>query len=798
LRIAIVKDPLVPEARYGAARLFAVGLVLVILAPLFWMLTEQRSAQGPDGYENADLYQRIYPTFDFAFGRLREGSLPLWNSQQMCGTPLHTDPRLGLWSPLNIPFLGLETGRGLAVNAYLCLALMGFGTTLTLRALGAGYIAALFGGIVFAFSGAAAGVMSRPGEAGTLAWAPWLIWAAVEHGNRFRFSSSLPVALILGLMGVSGSYGLAVVFGAFAMALLLYLSFFPLGYGVPGLGRRLATLLAVPLLAAGLSAVQWLPALLWAIRSEGVADAIWNLRPAALAPVILRDLASHLLITTPSSLPRLAYIGIAALPLIPVALLHRDARRVVIFLVLTLPVVWLLWVIGKDGMPFQFPANGFIFVATMCAALLAALGFDRLFLATERRGFILHAPPVLLALTGVVLLFFVVPGGARGYLMSLAAAIFIFFLLRRRWAAAACGLAIAVLQFIDLSAANTNRFRHPFMNAPACYQRYSDALDTAREQALGARALVSATPLDWGLVGNIGMVASLRTVNGYAMPMSYEQALWWQALTGGNGEFVWPDATAITPGAQQPALLNYMAARAFVVAPDGPMAAGQWAGPGPPLREVRTEGEGRVLVNDQALPRAYWTPGVRIAADPREAITMLSDSDFDADRLCVIDRSTPGVQRLGGEITALEQQGETLPALTRADGACQVEEISPERITIRVTAPELGVVVLADTYAPGWTATVDGAGQVILRANGIFRAVPVPPGEHVVTFVYRPVPFYAGATVTALTLTIFAIFAVLSMGRLFFGPSAKPPQSKRPAMTPAKETSSIQPFKRED
>jgi hypothetical protein len=93
---------------------------------------------------------------------------------------------------------------------------------------------------------------------------------------------------------------------------------------------------------------------------------------------------------------------------------------------------------------------------------------------------------------------------------------------------------------------------------------------------------------------------------------------------------------------------------------------------------------------------------------------------------------------------------------------------------------------------------VDGAGQVILRANGIFRAVPVPPGEHVVTFVYRPVPFYAGATVTALTLTIFAIFAVLSMGRLFFGPSAKPPQSKRPAMTPAKETSSIQPFKRED
>jgi len=47
-------------------------------------------------------------------------------------------------------------------------------------------------------------------------------------------------------------------------------------------------------------------------------------------------------------------------------------------------------------------------------------------------------------------------------------------------------------------------------------------------------------------------------------------------------------------------------------------------------------------------------------------------------------------------------------------------------------------VVLNDVWHPWWFAEVDGTPVPLLRANGIFRAVAVPAGEHEVRFVFRP------------------------------------------------------------
>jgi uncharacterized membrane protein YfhO len=59
-------------------------------------------------------------------------------------------------------------------------------------------------------------------------------------------------------------------------------------------------------------------------------------------------------------------------------------------------------------------------------------------------------------------------------------------------------------------------------------------------------------------------------------------------------------------------------------------------------------------------------------------------------------------------------------------------------IEIEADAPGGGFVVLNDVWHPWWRATVDGKPADILKANVVFRAVVVPPGQHAVRFTFHP------------------------------------------------------------
>jgi hypothetical protein len=83
------------------------------------------------------------------------------------------------------------------------------------------------------------------------------------------------------------------------------------------------------------------------------------------------------------------------------------------------------------------------------------------------------------------------------------------------------------------------------------------------------------------------------------------------------------------------------------------------------------------------------------------------------------------------------------PALTACDrgsapGSVTIEEHSDPHWFLRADLERPGLLVLAETWYPGWHATVDGVEAPILRADLTLRAVALPAGAHEVVFTYHP------------------------------------------------------------
>jgi hypothetical protein len=146
-----------------------------------------------------------------------------------------------------------------------------------------------------------------------------------------------------------------------------------------------------------------------------------------------------------------------------------------------------------------------------------------------------------------------------------------------------------------------------------------------------------------------------------------------------------------------------------------------------------------------ALGRAWIVPEAR-GVDPDDTLEALTDPTFDPSTEVLLER---GVAGQPGD----PQEGVSVDGLVLQD--------SPNCVTIRATADAPGYLVLADTWYPGWQATVDGEPAAMMRANHAFRAVQLEAGEHEIEMLYRPRLVLVGGVTTliALVLLIFGMFA---------------------------------------
>ena len=159
-----------------------------------------------------------------------------------------------------------------------------------------------------------------------------------------------------------------------------------------------------------------------------------------------------------------------------------------------------------------------------------------------------------------------------------------------------------------------------------------------------------------------------------------------------------------------------------------------------PLAEV-SHWEGMKLVEcDPSATRVFVTTTGRIGADPNWQRAALFDTASGDSELRL-----PWLPDVAGIAGAPE------PADAR------IIEDGANDVTLEAALPAEGFVVLRDSFDPSWRATVDGAPAQVVRANGLYRAVRVPAGRHVIRFRYRPLALGVGLTISGMTALALGI-----------------------------------------
>jgi hypothetical protein len=153
-----------------------------------------------------------------------------------------------------------------------------------------------------------------------------------------------------------------------------------------------------------------------------------------------------------------------------------------------------------------------------------------------------------------------------------------------------------------------------------------------------------------------------------------------------------------------------------------------------------------VYENTSVIPRAFLVNDIRPADDMEGALDVMSGASFDP-----------------ADAAAVEGAPEDLLATTDPSAAIEsdvtIESYSDQKVTVRVTTDKPALLVLTDTYYPGWHVKIDGHDATIYPTDVAFRGVFVPEGEHTVEFTYAPASFRTGVAIALLSVLALAGYA---------------------------------------
>ncbi len=686
----------------------------------------------PHNPQIADAVLAILPYRAFALEALRAGRLPLWNPLISCGAPFLANGQSAVLQPLNflkhLPPASIQT---LAVVAQVPIAFLGMWAFL--RGRGLSPVAAAAGALPFAVGGFAVVWLEWGTILFTFSLLPWVLWA-VDHlfaGRRW----ALPIgALLLGADAYLGHLQYAAYVAGVVAA-----------YGFArSLVRpaRLPALLAMLALAAAFAGTQLLPSLelsRYAYRHPPPPSGILNHMPAPyLLSFVSPDLFGNPVDRNFHALGEqtplaginynefTAYLGLLVLAL---ALwgLRFGGRAAWFFAVLA--------ALSAGAAYGGAPARALIATAPWLRSLyicrllavtafalcvLGAYGMEALVSRTQPR-LALHLPVAGagLALAAAAALWatrvthqagifapehILWPALALGACALLA----LFTALgprRRTWPAWLC-LAVLATDLLSFGA-RYNSYASPAI-AKEFYTTLAAASQVPKDNFRAAGDAQTLPP-------DLGMLAGLPFADGY------------DSLNLRGHVQVWEIAN------RKPVWGNRLKAEDF--------RSAIWS-----LWGVRHQ-----LVTNPALPGALalrQRPEVLPRAFVAAALSQPSEAQVAA--LANDPRNAPTDQATLARLRLMPASRDLLP-----DSVVRFLGYQPERVSLDVSTPAPGWLVLTDSYFPGWQAYVDGTRRPVERAYHTLRAVSIEHDSRV-EFVYWPVSVALGLFLSALAVAASA------------------------------------------
>jgi hypothetical protein len=702
-----------------------------------------------------DIVTSFYPFRAFGAQAVREGTIPLWNPEILLGAPFLANAQSALFYPPNFLYYVLPLPIAWTMNILLRMFLAGMFMTLFVRSIGGSRTGAILSGILFASCGFMTAWQGQAmGDAAI--WLPMICYSV----NRLRLEPSRRVfaltAVALAMPVLAGHPETAghVTLAAMFLALVLWLS--SAGPESKRLEVRFVALFAgAGVLALGLTAVQVLPTLEWLGELGYALQINWpTLPPHQALAFVSRDA-----IRSPNSagipIPEgAAYFGMIGLLAAALAPFHRAKRYVMFFGLLTFLALAIAYTIE----PFHWLAmhspilkglkNGrLILVASFGLAGLGGLGIsaleeDKTLQSIRRRPALLLTGAVLVVLffmvytlqreTGVRAEFFRRPSFSRALLFL--SVIPIVWKLYGGLRGRAFPLVVCALAAFDLAT-----FGYAYMGFAAPGEIYppSPVFDFLKTQSDPARSRI----MQLGTPGspypsNIPMMYGLTSADGYEVALFRARFFASQLSEDRLDGLVFQQANVTAFADRRLDLMNVK----YIV--HSPHAGG--------YEDFRSQDrfpliyetpDMAVFENKSVLPRAFTVSaeGIEVLADPNAQLERLKDASFNPEQKVIVSR-TPVFGSSSPNIAT--------PNKTEIVSA-GINEVA---VHAEVSAPS--VLVLSQTYYPGWKALVDGQTTEVFDADLLLTGVALSPGAHDVRFVFDPPSVRIGALLSLVSVII--------------------------------------------